>query len=99
MLKEYGDVSTDDQARAVEQLEAHQRVLTAALHAAEIAPFIAECESLISGVKAFNMEAILFRIFNLQSYLARGGQAVPFAAITLFNEARFALEVVGVKTK
>ena len=59
---------------------------------------IAECESLVIAIRAFHMEGIRFRMFNVDRMLARA----PFATDTeraTFTDARHALEAAGFHTR
>ena len=59
---------------------------------------IAECESLVIAIRAFHMEGIRFRMFNVDRMLGR----VPFATDAqraTFAEARHDLEAAGFHTR
>ena len=91
--------SEDDRARAVQHLEALLQVLKNAPNLTEISSLGEECEALITAVKAFHMEAIRFRMYNLRRQLVNGEQQVPAQATELFGNARDALEAAGFQTK
>ena len=92
-------MSTDEQSRAVRQLEQlQQRLKDDATGSGDIA-LLEECESLISAVKAFHMEAIRFRMYNLDRGLNQKGRTVLPEVLSLFNEARSAVESAGFQTK
>ncbi len=91
--------SDDDRERAVQHLQALQQVLKEAPNASEITSLGEECESLITAVKAFHMEAIRFRMYNIRRQLARSEQVAPAQATELFGNAQDALEAAGFQTK
>ncbi|RZP30104.1 hypothetical protein EVA25_00210 [bacterium] len=91
--------SEDDRARAVQHLEELLKVLKNSENATEITPLAEECESLITAVKAFHMEAIRFRMYNLRRQLTGDEQLVPSEATELFSNAQEALEAAGFQTK
>lgn len=57
---------------------------------------IAECESLIVAIRAFHMEGIRFRMFNVDRLL---GSAADAEARAAFVEARRELEAAGFHTR
>ena len=92
-------MSTDEQSRAVRQLEQlQQRLKDDATGSGDI-ELLEECESLISAVKAFHMEAIRFRMYNLDRGLNQKVRTVLPEVLSLFNEARSAVESAGFQTK
>ena len=91
--------SEDDRARAVQHLEELLQVLKNAENSTGSAPLAEECESLITAVKAFHMEAIRFRMYNLRRQLMSDEQPVPVQAMELFGNAQDALEAAGFQTK
>jgi len=91
--------SDDDRARAVQYLQALQQVLKEAPNASEITSLGEECESLITAVKAFHMEAIRFRMYNIRRQLVSSEQVAPAQATELFGNAQDALEAAGFQTK
>ena len=91
--------SEDDRARAVQHLESLLQILKNAPNATAMTSLGEECESLVTAVKAFHMEAIRFRMYNLRRQLASGEQQVPAQATELFGHAQDALEAAGFQTK
>ena len=91
--------SEDDRARAVQHLEELLQVLKNAENATEIVLLVEECESLVTAVKAFHMEAIRFRMYNLRRQLTSDEPPVPVQAMELFGNAQDALEAAGFQTK
>lgn len=92
--------STTDHRQAA---EAHVRKLIALLRAQPPGPgldsLIEECESLATAIGAFHMEAIRFRMFNVDRTLAKGAVMVPNEAVGLFAETRRHLEAAGFQTR
>ncbi len=91
--------SENDRERAVQHLEELLRVLKNAKNSTEIAPLVEECEPLIMAVKAFHMEAIRFRMYNLRRQLTSNEQLVPGQVMESFGRAQDALEAAGFQTK
>jgi hypothetical protein len=56
-----------------------------------------ECEALKRAIAAFHLEAIRFRMFNVDRALTRAGASEP--ARQLFEEVRVALEAAGFHTR
>jgi hypothetical protein len=59
---------------------------------------ISECESLVVAIRAFHMEGIRFRMFNVDRLLARSGTASD-ADRAAFTGARHELEAAGFHTR
>jgi hypothetical protein len=83
--------------------EAHVRDLLAVLQAAPPTPerdrLVEECASLARAIEAFHMEAIRFRMYNVDRTLAKGSVPVPERAARLFADARRHLEAAGFQTR
>ena len=58
---------------------------------------IAECESLVVAIRAFHMEGIRFRMFNVDRLL--GQAAADATARAAFTDARRELEAAGFHTR
>ena len=58
-----------------------------------------ECESLERAIRAFHMEAIRFRMYNVDRLLARSGASLPDAARATLEDARRHLEAAGFHTR
>jgi hypothetical protein len=63
------------------------------------AALVAECEALALAIRAFHMEGIRFRMFNVDRLMARAAPPLPDDAITAFAEARHHLEAAGFHTR
>jgi hypothetical protein len=60
---------------------------------------MAECASLAQAIRTFHLEAIRFRMFNVDRLLSRGALALPPEAHAAFAGARDALEAAGFHTR
>lgn len=60
---------------------------------------IEECESLARAIGAFHMEAIRFRMFNVDRLMSKGGLPVPETAQAVFGTIRRELEAAGFHTR
>jgi len=60
---------------------------------------VEEAESLGRAIDAFHMEAIRFRMFNVDRQLQRLPGGPPADAVAIFGEAREALEAAGFHTR
>ena len=60
---------------------------------------VAECESLTSAIGAFHIEAIRFRMFNVDRLLTRGGLPLPAGSAEIFADVRRELEAAGFHTR
>jgi hypothetical protein len=58
-----------------------------------------ECASLAIAIRAFHMEAIRFRMFNVDRAITRGGFMLTDEGRTAFAEVRAALEAAGFHTR
>jgi hypothetical protein len=64
-----------------------------------IAAIVEECEALSRAVAAFHLEAIRFRIFNVDRLIGKAGPSVPARAAVLLEDARHHLEAAGFHTR
>lgn len=58
-----------------------------------------ECAALAIAIRAFHMEAIRFRMFNVDRAITRGGVAPTDEARAVFAEVRTHLEAAGFHTR
>jgi hypothetical protein len=58
-----------------------------------------ECAALAIAIRAFHMEAIRFRMFNVDRAITRGGFTLTDEARAEFAEVRRALEAAGFHTR
>jgi len=61
--------------------------------------FLEECAALRIAIHAFHMEAIRFRMFNVDRQIARGGLTITDSARQSFAEVRTQLEAAGFHTR
>jgi hypothetical protein len=66
---------------------------------AELEAFLNECAALTVAIRAFHMEAIRFRMFNVDRAITRGGITVTDDARTAFADVRRHLEAAGFHTR
>jgi hypothetical protein len=89
---------TTTDARGIAQLKLDELVAVITAPGGGATPdVLEECESLRRAIAAFHLEAIRFRMFNVDRMLART-QAPPTAR-HLFEEVRAALEAAGFHTR
>lgn len=60
---------------------------------------LAECAALAIAIRAFHMEAIRFRMFNVDRAITRGTLALGDQARAAFAEVRTELEAAGFYTR
>jgi hypothetical protein len=94
-------MSTNTEARNA--AEASLQTLVAAVQAqppgeAQQA-FLDECAALAVAIRTFHMEAIRFRMFNVDRTIARGIVTLPDAARAAFADVRRHLEAAGFHTR
>jgi len=63
------------------------------------AAFLDECASLTIAIRAFHMEGIRFRMFNVDRMIAKGTVPVSDAARAAFADVRRHLEAAGFHTR
>jgi hypothetical protein len=61
--------------------------------------FLEECAALAVAIRAFHMEAIRFRMFNVDRAISRGGVTLTDEARTAFADVRRHLEEAGFHTR
>jgi hypothetical protein len=91
--------NTDHRKAAEESL---QRLMTSVQNlppAAARDAMLGECESLKLAIRAFHMEGIRFRMYNVDRLIARGGVALTDEAKSAFADVRHQLEAAGFHTR
>lgn len=83
------------EARIHELATLVQSAPDASAHAA----LVDECASLERAIRAFHMEAIRFRMYNVDRLLAQAGSAAPAEARRILEHARHHLEAAGFHTR
>lgn len=90
-------MATDHRQAAQDQITALITLLKGQPPAPARDQAIGECEALISAIRAFHMEGIRFRMFNVDRLLST--VELPGEARTSFATARRELEVAGFHTR
>jgi hypothetical protein len=89
---------TTTDARGTAQLKLDELVAVIAAPGGGSTPaLLEECEALKRAIAAFHLEAIRFRMFNVDRALSR--TSAPPAARQLFEDVRTALEAAGFHTR
>lgn len=92
-------MTTDHRRTAEERIHELAALVRSRPDASAHAALVEECESLERAVRAFHMEGIRFRMFNVDRLLSRAGAAVPAEARTILEDARHHLEAAGFHTR
>jgi hypothetical protein len=92
-------MTTDHRLSAKSAVEKLLGTLRNDPNVAQLQTLAAECESLASAIAAFHIEAIRFRMFNVDRLLTRGGLPVPAEAPAIFADVRHELEAAGFHTR
>jgi hypothetical protein len=91
--------TTDPRKAAEESLEALVASVSTQPHSATRDAFLEECAALRVAIRAFHMEAIRFRMFNVDRLINRGSVVLPDEASHAFGEVRRQLEAAGFHTR
>ena len=91
--------SPDHRKAAEESLQLLVSSIEAQPHAEAHDKFLAECAALGVAIRAFHMEAIRFRMFNVDRAMARGEVSLTDAAREAFANVRRHLEDAGFHTR
>jgi hypothetical protein len=91
--------TTDHRKAAEDRLQAFIAQIEALPESAPREAFLRECAALGIAIRAFHMEAIRFRMFNVDRLIARGGVVVSDAARAAFSDVRTELEAAGFHTR
>jgi hypothetical protein len=93
-------MTTTDHRRAAEE---HLQVLVGEVQAQPQSPardaFLEECTALRDAIRAFHMEGIRFRTFNVDRLISRNAVAVSDNARHAFAGVRTELEAAGFHTR
>lgn len=93
-------MSTIDHRKAAEdQVQALVSTLTRQPASSDLDALLRECEALVVAIRAFHMEGIRFRMFNVDRIITRGTVAVAPEAGAAFKQAREHLEAAGFHTR
>jgi hypothetical protein len=91
--------STDHRKAAEESLQTLVSEVTTQPVTGAQAAFLEECAALAVAIRAFHMEAIRFRMFNVDRTIGRGGVTITDAARAAFADVRRHLEAAGFHTR
>jgi hypothetical protein len=91
-------MSTDHRQTAKAHVDALISTLQRHPEPGAVAPLIEECEALSRAIGAFHMEAIRFRIYNVDRFV-RKQSGLPPEVGTLVAETRRELEAAGFHTR
>jgi hypothetical protein len=92
-------MSTDHRSNATAGVQSLIAILRSDPSHDRLQPVVEECEALARAITAFHIEAIRFRMFNVDRLLSRGGLPVPDQAPAVFGEVRHELEAAGFHTR
>jgi hypothetical protein len=91
--------NTDHRKAAEESLERLVATLQSQPPSSARDAMLEECESLKLAIRAFHMEAIRFRMFNVDRLISRGIVPLPDDAKAAFAGVRHELEAAGFHTR
>lgn len=90
---------TDSRKAAEESLQTLVTVVKAQPPSAIGEAFLEECAALAVAIRAFHMEAIRFRMFNVDRAITRGAVTLTEEARAAFADVRRHLEAAGFHTR
>jgi hypothetical protein len=94
------DMTTTDHRKAADD---HLQVLIAEVQAQQQSPvrdaFLEECAALSNAIRAFHMEGIRFRTFNVDRLINRNALPLSDSARRAFADVRTELEAAGFHTR
>ena len=91
--------TNDHRQAAEEQVQALMSTLKRQPASTGLDALLRECEALVVAIRAFHMEGIRFRMFNVDRMMTRGTVAVAPEAGVAFTQAREHLEAAGFHTR
>jgi hypothetical protein len=91
--------SIDHRKAAEDSLQALVTSVEAAPRSDAVDAFLAECASLKIAIRAFHMEAIRFRMFNVDRMIGKGSVTLTDDARAAFADVRRHLEAAGFHTR
>jgi hypothetical protein len=91
--------TTDHRESAQKRVESLIATLKAVEPQDQVQGLIFECEALARAIGAFHMEAIRFRMFNVDRLLTRGGLPLPGGVESAVADVRRDLEAAGFHTR
>ena len=91
--------NTDHRKAAEESLQRFMASVQTQPQGDTWAAILEECESLRLAIRAFHMEGIRFRMYNVDRLITRGSLALTDEAKSAFAEVRQELEAAGFHTR
>jgi hypothetical protein len=91
--------NTDHRKAAEESLQRFMASVQTQPQGDTRAAILEECESLRLAIRAFHMEGIRFRMYNVDRLITRGSLALTDEAKSAFAEVRQELEAAGFHTR
>jgi hypothetical protein len=91
--------TTDSRKAAEDSLDSLMASVQAQPASAARDAFLAECSALGVAIRAFHMEGIRFRMFNVDRMITRETVKLADDARNAFNEVRRQLEAAGFHTR
>ena len=89
----------DHRKAAEESLQTFTSGVQAAASSPARETLLQECAALAIAIRAFHMEAIRFRMFNVDRAVTRGDVSLPDEARAAFADVRKHLEAAGFHTR
>jgi hypothetical protein len=89
----------DHRQAAEASLQAFESAMRTEAGSGTLESLLQECAALGIAIRAFHMEAIRFRMFNVDRIINRGGVAVSDQARAAFADVRTHLEAAGFHTR
>jgi hypothetical protein len=89
----------DHRKAAEERLQALVKSVEAGPRTDAVASFLDECTALAVAIRAFHMEGIRFRMFNVDRMVQRGAVEVTDEGRAAFADVRRHLEAAGFHTR
>jgi hypothetical protein len=91
--------NADHRKSAEDSLQAFVATVQAQPSGAARDTLLQECSALAVAIRAFHMEAIRFRMFNVDRAMTRGGVAITDEGRAAFADVRKQLEAAGFHTR
>src|SRR4051812_19949481 len=91
--------STDHRKAAEESLQALVSSVETQARSEAQDKFLEECAALAVAIRAFHMEAIRFRMYNVDRAITRGGLTLTDQGRAAFADVRSELEAAGFHTR
>jgi hypothetical protein len=91
--------SIDHRKAAEEQLQVVVKSMEAGPQTDDVTRFLEECAALAIAIRAFHMEAIRFRMYNVDRLINKGIVAIDETGRAAFADVRRHLEAAGFHTR